>query len=80
MRKKKISAKTCCSYASILVLMRRGKTLPAFASFPENTNTAKIKTENNNRATHYPPLPERERDPSCTSLLALTLTPGLCCF
>lgn len=56
------------------------KKSPAFASLPENTNTAKIKTGNNNRATHFPPLLERERDQSCTSLLALTLTLGLCCF
>lgn len=37
------------------------KKSPAFASLPENTNTAKIKTGNNNRATHFPPLLERER-------------------
>lgn len=60
------------------MLLRRGKNIPAFAFLPENTNTAEIKTGNNNRATHYPP--SRERDPSCASLLALTLTPGLCCL
>lgn len=38
-----------------------GKSL-AFASLPENTNTAKIKTGSNNRATHFPPLLERERE------------------
>lgn len=43
------------------MLLRRGKNMPAFAFLPENTNTAEIKTGNNNRATHYPPSRERER-------------------
>lgn len=49
------------SYASILMLLRRGKNILAFAFLPENTNTAKIKTGNNNRATHYPPSRERPK-------------------
>ena len=43
------------------MLIRSGGKTPAIATLPENTNTAKIKTGNDNRATHYPPLPEKER-------------------